>query len=830
MSCGMENITDLTYANVLGTQLDNTLVNLNHKKSHLEEQIGIFENLAREIEKSSAAKFTVFIGDGYFVEKSRNDAKGFVEKRHSAMKKLLLEVTQKIDEANNTKTMFEKLKGLSDNLEEENKLNEDGLPYMDIQEELDDDGNVISTKVNDEEVEYDKSYVLVDSSPEEEKQATDDEKTEETIINDQVVEKKVPEEKMGPSSSMDTTNVEPDKVSDLFEEMHITATQKYDAQSSLVDQDELLDKIDSLKISPEDKFKLKQIAVEQYKTLQEDREDDQPKEDEQPKVVKTEVKESSTNTGEHRNDIISEIVEENDPEHIKQSASIDPTRSLDIDENNLLELELIADLLDDSGNSHVEFSDDEEWDFEFDDDEDDDDAADELLYGGRPIFFKSSENDNSNKLLWDQVFALREAKSKSADENEGSAAKNKKAVRFADKLEIKEIENISDSLKNMDYDRKVSLFKQNRTSRKVDEKKFISSAISEVKETNMEIPLVEHDGKIPAGIKKINVNSTFQSDLMESDGDQIPILDRKSLLEKSLAEDDKKNDLLTSEETGKSTGESTHSHDDTPNKPKKKLSKFKQMKQETESCTDSHTPYNEVLHISTDAIINDVIEKDIHISTSVVEKDNLISTDVIERDILTEEDDKADTSDQHSSEIKEVQFDYESINDDLETMAKAYVLGMYDDDIATEGPVVSKLEDFEQLNELLQSKNITKNVHLQKAAIGSSELVNDTFDPQLDEIERQDEFDDDEDDGGPILSDFIVENDIDLDDSESHDKLEGDFLNQEVVASYHKLRQKILFDNKATGYRKDNEELEFEPIDESGNSVKISRFKAARLR
>jgi unconventional prefoldin RPB5 interactor 1 len=829
----MQNISDLTYANMLRTQLDATVVNLNYKKKHLDDQMALFENLAQEIEKSSASKFTVLIGDGYFVEKNRDDAKEFVEKRRKEMRKISCQVGEKIDEATRTKTMFDKLKGLPHNLEEENKLNEEGLPYMDIQEELDDDGNVISTKVNNEEVEYDDSYVVVKPSPKVGKQANEDANTENVIVSDETVEKDEREPSIENSSLMDTSNSQPDKVSDLFEEMHITATQRSNVQASLVDQDELLEKIDSLKISPEDKFKLKQIAVEQYKTLQEDTEGEQLQGEVKPTVVKTEGKENLTKTHNHKEKIISEIIKENDPDDNKQTTSIDSTRSIDIDENNLLELELIADLLDDSGNSHVEFSDDEEWDFEFDDDDDGDDPADELLYGGRPSFFNSSENDNSNKLLWDQVFALREAKSKRPCENETSSAKGKKSVRFAEKLEIKEIENISESLKNMNYDKKVSLFKQNRTSfRKVDEKKFTTNAVSEVNDKIIEIPLVEHGGKMSAGIKKINVNSTFQSDLMVSDGDQFPILDRKSLLEKSLAKDDE-NINLNREETGNSMVESTESHDVPPNKPKKKLSKFKQMKQEAESCINSQTQTAyKVSDSPSDGIINDIIEKDSHITTDIVEKGGLITTDVVEKDIpvLTEEEDKIDTEDQTSSEIKEVQFDYESINDDLETMAKAYVLGMYDDDIATEGPIVNELKDFEQLNELLQSKNTSKDVTLQKAGTRNSDILNDPFDPQLDEIERQDEFDDDEDDEGPILSDFIVENDIDLDDSESHNTLEDDFLNQEVVASYHKLRQKILFDNKVNGYRKDEQELEFEPIDESGNSVKISRFKAARLR
>ena len=43
----------------------------------------------------------------------------------------------------------------------------------------------------------------------------------------------------------------------------------------------------------------------------------------------------------------------------------------------------------------------------------------------------------------------------------------------------------------------------------------------------------------------------------------------------------------------------------------------------------------------------------------------------------------------------------------MDKMAQAYVSGMYDDDIVTEGPVVHKLDDFETLNKMVEAKNKT---------------------------------------------------------------------------------------------------------------------------
>ena len=84
------------------------------------------------------------------------------------------------------------------------------------------------------------------------------------------------------------------------------------AQELNFDQDDLLDKIDKLQISAEDKFKLKQVCVEEFKNLEPEHDTDKTQENSASDKV------------------------------------IGNFENLAIDKNDLIELELLADDFDDS--------------------------------------------------------------------------------------------------------------------------------------------------------------------------------------------------------------------------------------------------------------------------------------------------------------------------------------------------------------------------------------------------------------------------------------------------------------------------------------------------
>ena len=146
------------------------------------------------------------------------------------------------------------------------------------------------------------------------------------------------------------------------------------AQELNFDQDDLLDKIDKLQISAEDKFKLKQVCVEEFKNLEPEHDTDKTQENSASDKV------------------------------------IGNFENLAIDKNDLIELELLADDFDDSENFQEKITTMMKRDYEFDDDdeEEEEDIADELLYGGGKAKIIGSD-EKSNNMLWDQIINLRKA-------------------------------------------------------------------------------------------------------------------------------------------------------------------------------------------------------------------------------------------------------------------------------------------------------------------------------------------------------------------------------------------------------------------------------------
>lgn len=84
--------------------------------------------------------------------------------------------------------------------------------------------------------------------------------------------------------------------------------------------------------------------------------------------------------------------------------------------------------------------------------------------------------------------------------------------------------------------------------------------------------------------------------------------------------------------------------------------------------------------------------------------------------------------------------------------------------------------------------------------------------------------DDEDDDEGPILVDEIVENELDESNGVFNDEV---IFDREIRENYHKLRNKLILDQN--GFKKSQQELEMEPVDDEGNPIKISRFKAAKM-
>lgn len=172
---------------------------------------------------------------------------------------------------------------------------------------------------------------------------------------------------------------------------------------------------------------------------------------------------------------------------------------------------------------------------------------------------------------------------------------------------------------------------------------------------------------------------------------------------------------------------------------------------------------------------------------------------------------------EEETEVVGATLDYSSLNGDVDSMAKAYVLGLYDDDIQTEGQVIEHLDDFEDHNREVETR---EELHGRVTELNDKSDGNDVA-----------EGSDDEDDG-PMVSTDIVENDIDeinemnsIPIDQFDIELNDERLNQELVNDYTNMRKKMIYKYKG-GFKETDEELEFVQPDEV---KRVSRFKAARL-
>lgn len=158
--------------------------------------------------------------------------------------------------------------------------------------------------------------------------------------------------------------------------------------------------------------------------------------------------------------------------------------------------------------------------------------------------------------------------------------------------------------------------------------------------------------------------------------------------------------------------------------------------------------------------------------------------------------------------------DYKSLSENMDTMAKAYVLGLYDDDIHTTGEVIEKLEDFKKHNQIVEDKNSSR-LHERV------DEINNQSKPTI--VEKEDK---------PVLVSDIVENDLDeimeansIPDDQLDIELNDETLTTEVALDYAKIRSNMIHKYKG-GFRETEKEKEF--VRPEG-SEKVSRFKMARL-
>ncbi|CAN3356291.1 hypothetical protein DICA3_C01794 [Diutina catenulata] len=658
---------------------------------------------------------------------------------------------------------------------------------------------------------------------------------------------------------------------DLLEDMELIAAP--------VSRENLLDKINQLDIDDSHKRQLTEAYHRQYP-------------DDDDEVLEPAVPEGADDTFDettqkHREDVLAAIIKDNMDEDgdILPDPAHDRAKNPSIDTSELLELEILAD----------DFNEDEEdWegDWPFDEDEDDDttveepgsdhaypsdeDESDDLLYGGRPML---AGNQAATDMLWQQVMARRQQAAAKAPKaiipkistespvspdlssvaspmsslaSPSGAPKRKKSVRWAPKLEIKEVENISDDLKRMEYAPKQSLFKQRRGEPRIyevgedEDTEPLALAESPLEDSVLEDSVLEHFGEdeledmakscilVPPAMPEVVREEPKPRVSRFKQSREANREEAEKQAEKVEAEKVDEMETEKVEKTENSEAEAVKSVTDkaeksVTEKAKPRVSRFKQQRASgvplpapSDPGADRAEPESASEHGLEPARVVSEPETEPKPATGPVAD----IVDHFDDDDLADDDSEPSTTDGH---IRETTMDYQALQHDMETMAKAYVLGLYDDDIVTEGPVVEELHDFEVINRMVESMD--KQNPPQPAAKPKKRQPDPQFDARSDEVGAFDSDSDPEmdpemagdDDDEPMLASEVVENEVESPDEDAEDTV----LESEILANYHRLRQKLIYNEN--GHKPSQQELERVPIDAEGNPVRVSRFKAARL-
>ncbi|CAI4449779.1 BBL_G0016800.mRNA.1.CDS.1 [Saccharomyces cerevisiae] len=162
-----------------------------------------------------------------------------------------------------------------------------------------------------------------------------------------------------------------------------------------------------------------------------------------------------------------------------------------------------------------------------------------------------------------------------------------------------------------------------------------------------------------------------------------------------------------------------------------------------------------------------------------------------------------------SEPVRITNVDYHALGGNLDDMVKAYSLGLYDDDLEEDpGTIVEKLEDFKEYN---------KQVELLRDEIRDFQLENQ---PVTIEEEEND---------GNVMND-IIEHEFPESYTNDEDEvaLHPGRLQEEVAIEYRRLKEATASKWQSSSPAA-HTEGELEPIDKFGNPVKTSRFRSQRL-
>lgn len=388
---------------------------LEELKSQFEEYAN-FENVIK-----LQQEVMVHLGDGYIVSKNRKEALQFLNRRKMRLDSKMEEAKYFLAEN------AENQQHISQNQEnEEREPTRGGLPLVDIQEKLDQSDNIIGVYLNDNF----RGTLTDDCKKMSASRAFHEKNTTKAIqsTKDNEVHNFTTDEQLKYCKGMNTNDTE-NELEQLYEDMEVARELP---ERKTKTEEELMRRVDELAISENDKEEMKRVCLEGY-------------------LQKRQVERVGLCDG------ISN----------KESTTSSLGDSKQIDTHNLLELEVVANEVD----SYEDYDSESDYPYDLsaDQDDSDDDVSDYLLYGGDAMEYNSCTNRDQqhngwNQTLWKRIVDLRKSENtRDTSISEGATRDQRKSVKFANEVEVNEIENPRDVATH----EKMSKFKQNRSRSKM---------------------------------------------------------------------------------------------------------------------------------------------------------------------------------------------------------------------------------------------------------------------------------------------------------------------------------------------------------------------------
>ncbi|AJU37158.1 Bud27p [Saccharomyces cerevisiae YJM1248] len=777
---------------LLAASVESTLKNLQDKRNFLSEQrehyIDIRSRLVKFINDNddgeeegegqgmvfgdiiiSTSKIYLSLGYEYYVEKTKEEAITFVDDKLKLMEDAIEQFNLKIEEAKKTLDNLNHMEDGNGIEEDEANNDEDFLPSMEIREELDDEGNVISSSVTPTTKQPSQSNSKKEQTPavgpkekglaKEKKSKSFEENLKGKLLkrNDEVKKKVQPSkvdtenvytfadlvQQMDQQDELEDGYIETDEINydyDAFENSNFKVNDNYEEDDEDEDEEEYLNH----SIIPG--FEAQSSFLQQIQRLraQKQSQDHEREEGDVNKSLKPILKKSS-------------FAENSDKKQKKKQVGF--ASSLEIHE--------VENLKEENKRQMQSFA--------------------------VPMYEAQESTGIANKMTSDEFDGDLFAKMLGVQEADEVHEKYKEDLINQERLE--------GEASRSNRRTRVSRFRKDRASKKEN----TLSTFKQETTRSVENEVVEKEPVVGDIIEKEPVvgdvigKEPAVNDIVEKEPAVNDIVEREPVVGDIIEKEPAVNDIVEKEPEINSKSEL-----ETPFK-KKKL-KSLQKPRSSKSMKKKFDP--KILeNISDDDNDDDDGNKKLLSNKS---KNNTDEQDKFPSKIQEVSRSMAKTGATVGSEpVRITNVDYHALGGNLDDMVKAYSLGLYDDDLEEDpGTIVEKLEDFKEYN---------KQVELLRDEIRDFQLENQ---PVTMEEEEND---------GNVMND-IIEHEFPESYTNDEDEvaLHPDRLQEEVAIEYRRLKEATASKWQSSSPAA-HTEGELEPIDKFGNPVKTSRFRSQRL-